>query len=189
MAFIAAAAPFMAMAGAGIQAVSSITSGIASSNAANYQAQIARNNKVIADQNAVYAEQSGIAAAENQSRKGAARVAKIKTAQAAQGVDINTGSAVDVQVGQRMTDQLDTENVLNNAELRAYGYRVQGENFESEAKLDEMKGEQAKTAGYLGAAGSLLSNASSISGKWGGSGSWGGGSTPAEDLASGIAPV
>lgn len=181
----------MAIAGAGLQAVGSISGGIASSNAANYQAAIARNNATIAQQNAVYAEQSGVAAAENQSRKGAARVAKITTGQAALGVDIGSGSAVDVQAGQRMVDQLDTETVLNNAELRAYGYRNQAENFENEAKLDEMKGEQAKTAGYLGAAGSLLSNASSIGGKWGGSATWGGGApaTEAEELATGIRPI
>lgn len=186
MAFVAAAAPFLGLAGGALQAVGSITGGIASSNAANYQAAIARNNAIIANQSATYAEKAGLAAAENQSRKGAQRLAKIKTSQAAAGVDISSESAADVQAGQRMTDQLDTETVLNNAELRAYGYRAQAENFESEAQLSEMKGEQAKTAGYLGAAGSLLSSASSLGGKWNGFNFGGTPATEAEELASGV---
>lgn len=191
MAFMAVAAPYLAMAGAGLQAVSSISGGVAASNAANYQAAVARNNATIAQQNAVRAEQAGAAAAENESRKGASKVAKIKVAQAASGVDVNTGTAVDVQAGQRETNQLDTETVFQNSMLHAYGYRTQAQNFESEARLDEMKGEAAKTAGYLGAAGSLLSNASSIGGKWGGGATWGGGApaTEAEELASGVRPV
>ena len=179
------------MAGAGISAVSSVTSGIANSNAAQYQASVARNNATIAQQNAVRAEQAGAAQAENESRKGASKLAKIKVAQAASGVDVNTGSAVDVQAGQRETDQLDAETVMQNAQLHAYGYRTQASNFQSEAQLDEMKGEQAKTAGYLGAAGGLLSSASSIGSKWGGSSTWGGGapSTEAEELAAGVRPL
>ena len=76
--------------------------------------------------------------------------------------------------------------VERDAEQRAYGYRAQAENFESEAQLSEMKGEQAKTAGYLGAAGSLLSSASSLGGKWNGFNFGGTPATEAEELASGV---
>ncbi len=79
----------IAIIGTGLSAVSTIAGGIAAQNAANYTAQVARNNSVVAEQNAVRAEQAGYAAAENESRKGAAELARIKVTQAASGIDVN----------------------------------------------------------------------------------------------------
>lgn len=179
MAFVAAAAPFLAVAGAGISAVSTISQGIATRNAANYQAAVAANNATIAEQNAVRAEQAGYAAAENESRKGASQFAKVRAAQAASGIDVNTGSAVDVQAGERETNQLNTETVFQNDLMKAYGYRVNKENFQAEQGLEQAKADQAVPASVLSATGSLLSNASGLGGKWGGNSSWSGGGGPA----------
>ena len=41
---------------------------------------------------------------------------KVKTAQAANNVDVNIGSAVNVQASERETNVLNTDTVLNNAE-------------------------------------------------------------------------
>ena len=169
MAFVAAAAPFLAMAGAGVSAVGTVAGGIATQNASNYQAAVANNNAIVAQQNATRAEQAGSAAAENQSLKGSAELAKVKVAQAANGVDVNSGSALDVQVGERETNQLDTETVFQNDLMKAYGYRVNAENFHSEAELDTAKADEAVPASVLSATGGLLSSASSIGGKWSGS--------------------
>jgi DNA-binding helix-hairpin-helix protein with protein kinase domain len=158
--------PLLAVAAAGVSAVGAVEGGIASKNAADYQAQVAANNSQIANQNATYAMESGEAQAANQSRKGAANLGQIKVKQAASGVDVNSGSAVDVQAGQRETNQLDTETVLNNSELQAYGYRTQSTNFQAQSGLDTMQGEQAEEAGYLKAGGDLLSGASGVGGKW-----------------------
>ncbi len=166
---MAVAAPVMigmAVAGAGMKAVGTLTQGAAAQNAANYQAQVARNNATIARQQAEYSTAAGMTQAETASRKSAAIGGKIKTAQAASGIDVNTGSAVDVQVGQRMTGQLDTETTLNNALLQAYGYRAKATEYEAEADLSEMKGKSAKIGSYFEAAGNLLSDASSIGGKF-----------------------
>lgn len=188
MAFLAAA-PVLAglgMAGAGISAIGTIAGGIANRNAANYQAAIANNNKIIAIQNAARAEQAGNVQAEATSRKGAAQVAAIKVGQAASGVNVNTGSPVDVQAGQRETNQLDTETVLNNNMLHAYGYRTQATNFEAEENLDKAKADAAVPAAALSATGSLLSNASSTGFKWnGGGGGGGGGSSGVDNYNSG----
>lgn len=165
-----AVVPALMVASAVVGAAGSISSGMAAKNAADYQAQVASNNATVAAQNAEYALKAGSAQAENQSRKGAANLGRIKTAIAAGGVDVNSGSALDTQVGQRETNQLDTETVMNNAQLQAYGYRTQQTNFEAESKLDTMKGEAAEKSAYLKAGGDLLSSASSIGGKWTGSG-------------------
>lgn len=179
--------------GAGISAVSTVAGGFAARNQASYAAQIAKNNQTIALQNAARAEQAGNVQAEAQGRKGAARLAGIKTGQAASGINVNEGTAVDVQAGQREINQLDTETVLNNAQIQSYGYRTQAMNFEAEEAAQKAKASNAVPAALLKAGGGLLANASSIGGKW--TSGTGGGldyettGTEAEDLASGIRPV
>ena len=166
---MAIAAPFALAAGLGggaATAAGTLEQGAAAANAADYKAAVARNNAIIAQQNAAYAIQSGHAQAANQSRKGAAIMGKIKAGQAASGVDVNTGSAVDVQQSQREINKLDSDTVLNNAELKAYGYRSDATNYTAQAGLDEMEAEQAPIGAAFSAAGSLLSSASSVGTKW-----------------------
>lgn len=168
--------------GAGVTAAGTIAGGEAAHNAAVYQSQVAHNNEIIANQNADYAAKAGQAQAAIQSMKGAAAQGKLKTAQAASGVDINRGSAVDIRAGQREAEKLDTETVLQKAGLAQYGYRAQATNFAAEGELDRAKGESARTGAEIGAAGSLLSSASSLGVKWTGfapsSGGQSGGEAP-----------
>ena len=148
--------------GAAISAGGTVMSGVAQSNAANYQAQVASNNAITAQQNAVHAEQAGAVATEAQSKKGAAQQAAVKGALAANGVDVNSGSAVDVQQSAREQSKLDTLTTENNAQLQAYGYRTQSTSYQEQASLDKMTANAAIPGAVVGATGGLLSNASSI---------------------------
>lgn len=172
---IATAALIVGTVGAATSAYGVYSGGQASKRAAAYQAQVARNNSLIAESNARYAEEAGAAQAQATSLKGAAVGGKIKAAQAASNVDVNTGSAVNVQQSARQAEKLDTETVFNNAMLHAYGYRANATNFTAQAGLDELAGENAATGAEIGAVGSLLSNASSLGFRWGGLGGGGGG--------------
>jgi hypothetical protein len=148
----------------------------AAGEAAAYQAQVARNNAVIAGYNATEAEQAGENQAYVTSQQAAAQGGRIKASQAANNIDVNTGSAVKVQQGARQAGQLNTETVLNNAELQAYGYRAQGTAYTEQAGLEQMEANEAPIAAGLataggeyaaagaeeGAVGSLLSSASGI---------------------------
>lgn len=166
MAFIAALAPFLAIAGAGISAAGAIEQGVATSNMANYNAQVAKNNAQIANQNAEYAINAGQAAAARQSLKSAATAGAIKTGLAASGVDVNTGSAVNVEESQREIEKLDTETVLSDAQLRAYGYRSAATSYKAQSELNTAEASQAPIGAAFKAGGSLLSNASSLGTKW-----------------------
>jgi hypothetical protein len=168
MAFAPIISAVAGTAGALTSAFGAWSSGKANANMANYQAQVATNNATIAGQNADYAIASGLQRSQTQSLKGASQGGRLKASQAANGVDVNSGSAVDVQVGAAEANQLDTETVLNNAQLAAYGYRSQQTNYEAEAALDKSKASSSTLAAALSAGGSLLGNASSIGGKWGG---------------------
>jgi hypothetical protein len=166
MAFAAPLALVAGLAGAGLSAAGTIEGGQATANAANYNAQVARNNETIANQNANYSIAAGEQQAANLSLKNAAVSGKIKAGQAASGVDVNTGSAPKVQASERETGQLDTETVLNNSELQAYGYRSQATGFEATAGLETEEAEQAPEASDIAAAGGLLGSASSLGLKW-----------------------
>lgn len=159
--------------------------GAAGQNArmAEYQAQVARNNKIIAEQNAEHEAEVGIEQAGRKSMEGAAVGGAIKAGQAASGIDPNSGSAARVGVSQRMLSKLDTMTTEQRSQEKVYGYRVQAANFGAQAGLDTAQENlfwnQVSpdiTGGYLKAGATLLSGASSMfSGSGGGGGEGGGG--------------
>ena len=147
-----------------ISAIGGLVGGIAQGNAASYQAQVARNNAVTAGQNATYAEQAGSAQTLQTGLKAAARQGAVKTSLAANGVDVNSGSAVDVQASQREAGSVDASTVMTNQELQAYGYRTQETNFDAQSKLDDQQASYAPIGAAFGALGSLAGGASQGSG-------------------------
>lgn len=195
MAFIAPLAIPLMIAGAGVSAVSTISGGIAKQDASNYQAAIASNNATASGQQAEYAANAGQVKGAKQSLKGAADAGRLKTSQAANGVNVNTGSAVDAQVAQREAAKLDTETVINNADLTAYGYRRQEDNFRAQQRMDQATADNAVPAAALSATGGLLSAAGSLGYKWNSAGGFNFGgvsndnaadATEAEKLAGGV---
>lgn len=167
-AIIAFVAPILGILGAGASVAGSISAANAQSASAAYQAQVARNNALMAQRNAEYTIRAGEANAEAESLKGSARVARAKAAIAANGVDVNEGSAVDVVSSEREAEKLDTLTTMNNAQWKAYGYRTQAADFESQAGLHDAEAKSAKTAGALNAATGLIGSFSSLAGKWAG---------------------
>lgn len=180
----ATAALIAGVAGSAVSAGGQLVGGAAAQNAANYRAQVASNNAQIAEQNADYAIAAGQQKASTESLKGAAIGGKIKAAQAASGVDVNTGSPVAVQESQREGAKLDAETVLANAEMQAYGYRSQATSFKAESVLDKAGGDAAMTGAMIGATGSLLSSASGLGFKWSKAG--GMGATGSDDTFTGV---
>lgn len=154
------------LAGAAASAGGAVLGGQATAESASYQAEVALNNQKIANANARYATAAGLTQAANQSQQGADQVADIKVAQAANGIDVNSGSNLQVQKSARMDNQVNAETTLNNAQLKAYGYRTDASNFGAQAGLDTMEAEQAPIGADIGAAGGLLSGASGVAAKW-----------------------
>jgi hypothetical protein len=138
----------------------------ASASAANYQAQVARNNQTIAEQNATYSRQAGVVEAEQQSQRTARLVGAEIAGQGASGIDPTTGSPAEVVKGTREMGRLDTLNLVQNAELRARGFNIEASNQGANAGLLTQQASNARTAGMFGAAGSLLTAGSSVADKW-----------------------
>jgi len=65
------------------------------------------------------------------------------------GVDASTGTPLDLQTETAGIGELDALRIVNNAQRQAAGYQAQ-------AGLERFRGDAARTAGYFGAAGSIL---------------------------------
>lgn len=180
----------LGLVGSVVSAAGAMQAASAQKASADYAAQVADNNATIANQNAELARQEGRQQADIASREAAAKLAEIRVAEAASGVDVNSGSALDVQAGQRQTSKLDTDTKEWEGEKVAYGYTTQAVNFKAQAEQDRISGQNAQAAGGIAAVGDIFgglgnfaSSASSIGFNWGG----GGGSTGGY-VSGGVAP-
>ena len=160
-------------------AVGSYESGQSAKAQAEYQSQVAAQNQVLANQNATQAIAAGEATAEQAAIKQRADTGQIRAAEGASGVDVNSGSALDVQSSQSERDMLDQLIVRSNAERTAYGYKTQGLQFGGQAALEKAAAEQAPVAGDIGAVGSIFSGASGVANQYA---SW-------QRLAGGVKPL
>lgn len=154
------------VAGAGMQAAGTYGQYQAQSATAGYQAQVAANNAKIALQNESMEIQSGEQQATNEGMKNRAILGQTKAAQAASGVDVNSGSFVGARAGEAEIGQLNTLTIRSNAARRAYGYAVSSTNDTAQSELLTSESKQASEAAPFAAAGSLLSSASSAGGRY-----------------------
>lgn len=79
-----------------------------------------------------------------------------RTSFAAQNVDVNKGSAMDVQADAAYLGELDALTVRNNAAKEAYGYRVQAGDYQQRGSYARREGEMGAINTILGAGGNLL---------------------------------
>lgn len=152
--------------GAGIKAFGDISGGFAQQQMYDYQAGVARMNAQIAEQNATYATQVGDIQAANAGLQGGQLMGRIKAAQSATGLDVNTGSALEVRKAQAGVTRQNVNAIVSNAAKTAYNYKVEGVQFQSQAQLDTLAGRNARTAGMIGGLSSIIGGASSISSEW-----------------------
>lgn len=153
-------------AGTGVSAVGQIAGGNAKAANAAYQSQVAANNAKVATQDATLEIQSGEVASFNQGLKTRAKVGAQKASQGAAGIDVNSGSAVDVRAGTEELGMLDALTMRSDASKRAYAKQVEASNDTAQSQLLTAESSQDVEAGELGAAGTLLSGASSVGGNW-----------------------
>ena len=153
-------------ASAGVGAMGAAQSADAQAASYNYKAAVANNNAIIAKRNADAATQAGEAKAQANDLKTKNLVGTQLVTQAASGLDVGSGTNVNIRQSAVDLGHLDTLTILNNAAKNAAGFKAQGMNFTAESALDTSSAENAKTAGEFGVATSLLGGASSFASKW-----------------------
>ena len=153
---MAEALPFISMAstvaGGVMSAIGSQQSAQAQANAANYNAAVANNA-------ALFAKQQGDVQAQANDRKTGAMIGRQRAVYAAGGLDVNTGSPLDIQADTAQFGRLNSLTIRNNAARQAYGY-------EASANLDTAEAQNDIQAGNVAAIGSLIGAGSSVGSKW-----------------------
>lgn len=173
MAFLAAAAPAISAVSTGLSIFGAIQgfmgqrqAGKAAEASANYNAAVAANNAVIARRNADMAGQEGAAAVESAQMEQRAKIAALKTNQAASGVDINSGSAVDVRSSAAATGQLSALDIRSRAARKAYGYKTQADDYMAQSGLYKAQGKFDRQAADMDATTTLLGGLSQAGQGW-----------------------
>lgn len=155
-----------AVLGSGVSALGAGKTAEANEAAYNYKAQVAANNAQIAEMNAREAVRSGATQGQNNDLKVRNQVGQQLVTQASNGLDVNSGSNVEVRQSAIDLGHLDTLTIINNAAKKAVGYKNQAGQFTAEGQLDKMAAANAETEGELNIAKSLIGGASSVSDKW-----------------------
>lgn len=144
--------------GGGMQAYGQYQSGKFNADMANAQAGIA-------EQSSRDALGRGAADANASLQQAAKAASSQRAAMAAGGVDVGSGTALDVLADTASAGAFDAAIAKNNAAREAYGYQVQAAMSRAEAK-------QARRQGNMGAVSSILTTGASVyktgkeMGKW-----------------------
>lgn len=109
------------------------------------------------------------------------RVSQLQGEQRAQmgaaGLDLGFGSPLDIQDETLAMGFEDSTIINQNTDREVLGYEIRAANFKNEARAQRATAKAARTAGYIGAAGTLLGGASQI-GKMSAGGVSGGSAVP-----------
>lgn len=127
-----------------------------------YQAAVARNNTILAQRASADALARGQVAQQNQAAAGRQLLGKERATLASNGVDVNSGSALDITTDTAGENKLDQLTVLSNAQREADGFTAQGGNFNAQAALDTAAADN-QGSGVLGTA---FAGAGSVAAKW-----------------------
>lgn len=136
------------IAGTGFSAVSAIQQG-------DYQAAVAQRNAQIAMANAGNALQAGAQQEQQQLFKTAGVVSAARAAQGSSGLDVNSGSGVNVRASSDALGVLGGAEIRSNAARAAYGDETQSVALTDTANADKVAGENAAFGDVLSGVGKL----------------------------------
>lgn len=126
----------------------------------HYQEAVANQNAKLSKQQAADANTIGARQASEERLKTRLLIGQQRTALAANGVEINSGTPLEI-LGDTATQGAANESMIRyNAARKAWGYQVQGTDYTNQGQLANFQG-QSK------AQGTMLGTAASIAGTWG----------------------
>lgn len=167
---MAAALPIISLgatlAGGVVSAMGAQQQAAAQADAARYQAQVARNNQIMAQRNAEYERQRKEVDTFNQDLMNRDKQGKINAALAASGFAMDAGNSLRIRSDAAMLGRQDTLTTAGNADRKAYNFDVEASNQSASAGLYDQQAANAEKAGNLAMFSSLLGTASSFGSKW-----------------------
>jgi len=117
---------------------------------AQRQREIASNNAELAERAARDARQRGAVSEREHRRQVRSFIGSQRAALAAQGVDVNDGTAVDLQADSAMLGELDALTIRNNAAMEAFGFQRQASSFRNQGRAAVSEGAQNAAGTILG---------------------------------------
>lgn len=121
--------------------------------------QVGRNNATMAEYAAQDAQRRGEEEAAAIQRKGASLKSAQRVSLASRGLDLQYGTASDLQDQVDFFTQSDVATTRTNAAREAWNYRAQGQQRLAQGRADSLNS-------MYGAAGSLLGGAGQVADKW-----------------------
>lgn len=143
--------------------LSALQSSRAASASAGYNAKVAANNAAISTQNANFAGAEGQQNVAAEGAKTRAAIAATLANQGASGVDVNTGSSVDVRESEAKLGMLNSLNIRSDAARRAYGFQTEAASDMAQSRLLRSQQSSDKISGYINAASTVLGGAAKAS--------------------------
>jgi hypothetical protein len=131
--------------GSGAQGISAIGNAYAQAQSikaeAEYKQKVFEMNTQLAEYQADDALKRGTKEAAAQHRRGNQMVGEQRASLAAQGVEVDYGSAADVQRETEMMSKLDEISIKNNAFREAWGYKTQAVDYATRGQMAKLAGE------------------------------------------------
>ena len=135
---------------------------------ARHERRMSEINAQFAEMQARDAIRRGGKKVQNLNRQVAQLVGEQRAATAAQGVQLDTGSAADILESTKEMEAIDVTTIENNAWREAWGYKFQAQDIRGAANMNEIARKyQAKStllAGGMKAAGSIMGGLHGLSG-------------------------
>jgi hypothetical protein len=127
-----------------------------------YEQKIAERNAELEERSRRDAISRGESEQMRHYRKLAQALGEARVKSSAAGLDVSFGSAADLESDIALIGYEDSATIAENTMKEVQGYDINAANYRAEGKAARMRGKQAQTAGYISAAGTLLSSASQI---------------------------
>ena len=144
--------------GALVSGAGQIASADAQSKAAKYNAEVQRQNAQLADRQARNILDAGTREEQKQKAMTSQLMAKQQAAQAANGVDVSFGTPLDLMVDTAKQGAIDALTIRTNAYRNYDDTRNQAVASRNQAALYDMEAKNSRTAGILGAFGTMASS-------------------------------
>ncbi len=113
------------------------------------QQQIANYNAGVAEMQASDAQRRGIMEAGERRTQTRQQIGRQRTAIAGSGVDVSSGSALDIFADTAAYGELDAQTIQSNAMREAYGYRTQSSNQQFQGGLARQAGQNRSQSTLL----------------------------------------
>lgn len=149
-----------------VQAYGQVQAGRAEQDRQEYIAAVERNNAIRADFLAEDALDRGGVEEANERLRGRILIGQIRAQLAASGQTVGEGTALQLVADQSAVNEQDARTVRNNAEREAQEFRLRATDFRRQGELSTAAASNARTAGRIGAFGTLIGTTSNVASKW-----------------------